>query len=79
MKLSYFRHIMRQGSLEKSVMLGKTEGRKKGGRSDTRWIDSIKETIGGILQELSRAAEDRQPRTSLAHRVARGRNQLSIT
>lgn len=43
-----------------------------------RWIESIKETIGGILQELSRAAEGRKPRTSPAHRVARGQNQLSI-
>lgn len=79
LKLSYFRHIMRQNSLEKSVMLGKTEGSRKGGRSAMRWTDCIRETISGILRELKRTAEDRQPRTSLAHKVTSGQNQLSIT
>lgn len=48
-----------QGSKEKKIMLGKTEGSKKRGRPNTRWIDSIKEARGASLQELSGAVEDR--------------------
>ena len=44
--------MKRQGSLEKTIMLGKIEGRKTG-RSNMRWIDSIKEAIGMNLHELS--------------------------
>lgn len=49
----------------KTVMLGKIEGSKKRGKPNLRGIDSIKEAIDAILQELSRAAEDRTSWTSL--------------
>ena len=60
LKLSYFGHIMRrQGSLEKAIMVGKTEGCRKRGKSAMGWMDSIKEATGKSLQELSRAVEGR--------------------
>lgn len=50
LKLFYFEHIMRrQGSLEKTVMLGKREGIRKRGRPTSRWIESIKEAVGMSL------------------------------
>lgn len=58
LKLSYFGHTTRgQGSLEKTVMLGKTEDSRKRGRPNARWISSPKEARGLCLQELSRAAD----------------------
>ena len=52
------RHTMRrQDSLEKTTMPGKVEGRRKRGRPNVRWTDSIKEAISMSLRELSRAVE----------------------
>ena len=68
-------HVMRrQDSSEKTTMLGKVEGSRKGGRPNRRWIDSIKKARGMSAQELSRAVEDRTLWTSLIHRVARSRS-----
>lgn len=58
LKLSYFKHIMKkQGSLEKTLMLGKIEGNRA--RSNMRWTDFLKEAIELSLQELSMAVEDK--------------------
>ena len=71
LRLSSFGHTMRrQGSLEKTIMIGKIEGGRKRGRPSVRWGDSIKEAIGWSLQELSRAAEDRTLQMSPIDRVA---------
>lgn len=51
--------MKRQCSLDKTIILGKTGGSRKGGRPSMKWIDSIKEAIGMSLQELSRAIQDR--------------------
>ena len=60
LRLSYFGDIMRrQDSLEKTIMLGKVEGRMKRGPLNMRCFDSLKEAAGFSLQELSRAVEDR--------------------
>lgn len=48
--------------MEKTIMLRKTEGSRKRGRPNMRWIDFIKEAVGTNLQELSRAAEDKRTR-----------------
>lgn len=73
LKLSYFWSILRrQGSLEKTILLGKLDGSRKRGRANTRYIDSTEEAIGVSLQEPSRAVEDRTPWTSLIHRVRSG-------
>lgn len=71
--LSYFGHITRrQDSLEKTMMLGKTEGNRKRGKT-SRWIDCTKEAIGRSLQELSTAAEA----VDITHfRVAMRQSQL---
>jgi len=46
LKLQYFGHLIwRADSLEKSLMLGKTEGRKRRGRQRTRWLDAITDTV----------------------------------
>lgn len=59
LKPSHFRHIVRrQGPLGKTVMLGKIEGSRKGGRLTMRWV-SIEAGIGRSLLLLSRAIEDR--------------------
>ena len=51
LKLSYFKHIMRrQGSLEKTVMLGKVKGIRKRGKPNMRWTEAIKETIGCVYR-----------------------------
>ena len=54
-RLSCFGHILRrQDSLEKTIMVGKVEGSRRRGRSNTRWTDSLKEATGLSLQELRR-------------------------
>ena len=60
LKLSYFGHITRrQGSLEKTIMVGKQKAAGTEGDPNVRWMDSIKEATGTSLQELGRAAGDR--------------------
>ena len=77
LRLPFFGHIVRrQDSLEKTIMLGKTEGSRKGGRSNVRWVDSIKEAIGVSLQELRTAVKDWTSWTALIHRVTRSRSSL---
>ena len=60
LKLSYFGHIMRrQGSSEKTIMLGRVNSSRKNGKPDMRWLDFTKEAIGMPPQEPSRATGDR--------------------
>lgn len=67
-----FGHIMRsQGSL------GKTEGIRKKGRSNMRWLDPTKEAISMHLQKLNRTVEDRTLWTPLIHKVARSQRWLN--
>ena len=60
--MKYFGHIARRGgdSLEKVIMQGCVEGRRKPGRPRTRWIDQIKSMVGCPLHELSNLVQDRQ-------------------
>ena len=68
MKLQYFRHLMRRvDSLEKTLMLGKIEGRRRRGRQRMRWLDGITDSMGG-LREAWRA---------VIHGVAKSLTQLS--
>ena len=60
LKLPYFGHLMqRAGSLEKTLMLGKIEGRKRSGQPRMRWFDSITNSMDMNLSELQEIVEDR--------------------
>ena len=55
MKLQYFGHLMqRANSLEKALMLGKTEGRRIRGQQKMRWLDSISDSMGMSLSKLQK-------------------------
>ena len=60
LKLQYFGHLMRRAdSLEKTLMLGKTEGRRRRGRQRMRWLDGITDSVGMSLSELWGIVRDR--------------------
>ena len=78
LKLQYFGHLMRRtDSLEKTLMLGKTEGRKRRGAQRMRWLDGITDLMNMSLSKFQGLVMDREDWRAAGHGVTKSQTQLS--